>query len=83
MRKTASYLNRIRLDVKSIQNAIDECGCDLEEAASKVSGMHVHDLVTDDDAFKDAMDTLIVANRVMDKLIKSFRIARENYLKFF
>jgi hypothetical protein len=82
-RKTASYLNQLRLDVNKVQNEIDEIGCDVEEAAQKLGKFPAHDLVTNDYEFKQAFNQLVFKHKEMAKLIKSFRIAREAYLEFF
>ena len=82
-RKTASYLNQLRLDVDTIQSEIDETGCNIEEAAQKVSHFVVHDLVTNDWEFKQAFNQLVFEHKAMGKLLQSFRIARDNYLEFF
>jgi hypothetical protein len=83
MRKTASYLNQLRLDVNKIQHGIDETGCDIEAAAQKLGRFPAHDLVTNDYEFKQVFNQLVFNHKEMAKLIKSFRIAREKYLEFF
>jgi hypothetical protein len=83
MRKTVTYLNQLRNDVDTLQIEIDEAGCSIEEASEKLSKFPVHDLVTNDYEFKQAFDQLVFDHKEMAKLIKSFRIARDNYLEFF
>jgi hypothetical protein len=83
MRKTASYLNQLRLDVNKIQSEIDEIGCNIEEAAQKLGRFPAHDLVTNDYEFKQVFNQLVFDHKTMTNLIKSFRIAREKYLEFF
>jgi hypothetical protein len=83
MRKTASYLNQLRLDVNKAQHGIDEAGCSIEEAAQKLGRFPAHDLVTNDYEFKQAFNQLVFDHKEMGNLIKSFRKARENYLEFF
>jgi hypothetical protein len=83
MRKTASYLNQLRLDVNKIQFEIDETGCNIEEAAQKLGQFPAHDLVTNDEGFEPVFRALVDGHKEMAKLIKSFRIARDKYLEFF
>jgi len=58
MRKTASYLNQLRLDVNKVQFDIDEAGCSLEESAQKLGQFPAHDLVTNDYEFKQAFNNI-------------------------
>ena len=83
MRKTASFLNQLRLDVDTIQTEIDEVGCDIEAAAQKLAQYSVHDLATNNNEVEEAFIVLNSAHRSLGKLLTSFKKARTNYLEFF
>jgi hypothetical protein len=83
MRKTASYLNQLRLDVQTILYDIEDAGTHLDSKSYDLSRIVVHDLKTDDGNVKVLFDDLVTEHKRMANLIKSFRIAREKYLEFF
>jgi hypothetical protein len=82
-RKSVTFLNRLRLDVDTIQMEMDETGTDIQNAAGDLSHFPVHELKTNDVVFKETFDELVQAHKEMGKLLKEFRIARANYLEFF
>ena len=82
-RKTASYLNHLRLDLKSCLDSIGQIGEHLDASCQDLSKIHPHDVRTDDAGVKIRFDQVLDDYEELKKLLKQFRISRSRYLEFF
>jgi hypothetical protein len=83
MRKTVTYLNRLKADVDSTLQYIESAGTDVDSAAYDLSKILACDLKADSANVKIKLDALLDAHEEMGKQLDSFRIARNKYLEFF
>lgn len=83
MRKTASYLNQLRRDVKDVLEAVTIAACDVDASAYDLSCIVPHDVVTDDETVKELYENLNDGINELKSQVDSFKAARDKYVSFF
>ena len=82
-RKTATYLNQLRLDLEDTLNEISLAGEDLDTFCHDLSRIVPHDVKTDSADVKERFDAVLDMHGSLGNLLDKFRIARNKYLEFF
>jgi len=83
MRKTASYLNQLRLDVKNILEVIDVTGSNLEAGCHDLSRVTVHDVKTDPGHINGILADIKIDQNELANQLRLLEDARKKYLEFF
>lgn len=82
-RKTVSYLNQLRRDVRDSLEAVTIAATEVDSAAYDLSCIDPHDIVTNDAEVKELYDVTLDCVKELNAQLKTFKAARDLYMEFF